>query len=385
MTVQRLSGMHGIGVDRMGSLADQASDPEILRLENLDTDIRPPSGVVQITQSSVEQDRSNSYLPFMGSDELRTAATNLVNRLAGTDYEWQRSAIVCAGGLTGILNTLLALLENGDEVILPDPIYIGLVNRVHLSGGKPIFVPYDNINGVWVLDKGELERAVTARTRIFLMMSPSMPAGAVFTREDWELICKLCIQSGSWMVYDSAMERILFDGMEHIHPASFPGMARRTITVGSVSKEYRMIGWRIGWIVAPPDVVNDIGLVNISNVVCPVGIAQEAAASALRMPDFDIFNATREWEKRRDILLQELDGLPVIRPQGGWSLLMDVSRYGINGAEASTRFFEKGKIAATPMTGWGSKRSDRYIRLVYSNEPVERLKGIRSRIEKALA
>jgi len=321
----------------------------------------------------------------MGSDELRQAATNLVNRLAGTEYEWERSAIVCAGGLTGILNTLLALLEDGQEVVLPDPIYIGLVNRVRLSGGNPIFVPYRNINGVWVFDKIELERAVTSRTRIFLMMSPSMPAGAVFTHEDWELICNLCIQSGSWMIYDSAMERILFDGLEHIHPASFPGMPGRTITVGSVSKEYRMIGWRIGWIVAPPETVNDIGLVNISNVVCPVGIAQEAAAYALRMPDFDIFTATREWENRRNVLLKELEGFPVIRPQGGWSLLMDVSRFGMNGAEASTKFFEKGKIAATPMTGWGSKRSDQYIRLVYANEPVERLKGIRSRIETALA
>ena len=186
------------------------------------------------------------------------------------------------------------------------------------------------------------------------------------------------------MIYDSAMERILFDGLEYIHPASFPGMAERTITVGSVSKEYRMIGWRIGWVVAPPEIVNDIGLVNISNVVCPVGITQAAAASALRMPDSDVFSAAKEWEKRRDVLLQELDGLPIIRPQGGWSLLMDVSGFGIDGAEASRRFFEKGKIAATPMTGWGSKRSNRYIRFVFSNEPAERLKGIRKRIDAAL-
>jgi N-succinyldiaminopimelate aminotransferase len=384
MSVRRLSGIQSIGVDRMGSLADQAADPEILRLENLDTDVPPPSGVIQITQSSVELDRSNSYLPFMGSDELRQAATNLVNRLAGTEYVWQRSTIVCAGGLTGILNTLLAILEEGDEVVLPDPIYIGLVNRVLLSGGKPVFVPYHNVDGIWSLDKTALERAITSRTRIFLMMSPSMPAGAVFTREDWELICKLCIQSGCWMIYDSAMERILFDGTEHIHPASFSDMAGRTITVGSVSKEYRMIGWRIGWIVAPPEIVNDIGLVNISNVVCPVGIAQEAAASALRMSDSEIVNATRQWEERRNVLLQELDGLPFIRPQGGWSLLMDVSGFGMNGEEASRRFFVKGKIAATPMTGWGSKRSDQFIRLVYSNEPVERLRGIRARIENAL-
>lgn len=180
------------------------------------------------------------------------------------------------------------------------------------------------------------------------------------------------------------MERILFDGAEHVHPASFPGMADRTITVGSVSKEYRMIGWRVGWIVAPPAIINDIGLVNISNVVCPVGIAQTAATLALRTPDADIAAATAAWQHRRDVLLQELAGFPIVKPQGGWSMLMDVSIFGLTGAEASARFLARSKIAATAMTGWGSKRSDHFLRLVFSNEPVHRLRGLRARVEAAL-
>jgi N-succinyldiaminopimelate aminotransferase len=376
--------MAGIGVDRMGSLADQASDPEILRLENLDTDLLPPHGVSEITQNATQQDASNSYLPFLGSNELREAATNVVNRLAGTNYVWNKSTIISAGGLNGILNVLLALVNSGDEVILPDPIYIGLVNRVRLSGGVPVFVPYRIENDTWIFDQNALQNAITSKTKLFLVMSPSMPAGAVFSRQDWEVICKLCLDSGAWLIYDSAMERILFDGYDHIHPASFPGMAERTITIGSVSKEYRMIGWRIGWIVAPPTIVDAIGLVNISNVVCPVGIAQAAAAAALRMPDSEISNATKEWERRRDLMLHELQELPVIKPQGGWSMLMHASKFGMTGAELSKRLFERSKIAATAMTGWGSARSDQFIRFVFSNEPVSRLTGIRRRIEKAL-
>ena len=167
-------------------------------------------------------------------------------------------------------------------------------------------------------------------------------------------------------------------------PLRFPGMAERTITVGAVSKEYRMIGWRIGWIVAPPSIIDDIGLVNISNVVCPVGIAQAAATVALQSPDSDIATASAEWQARRDLILQELDGLPVVKPQGGWSMLMDVSGFGLTGAEASERLLEKGKIAATAMTGWGSERSANFIRFVFSNEPVDRLRGIRERVEAAL-
>ena len=384
MPVSRLAGMAGIGVDRMGNLADQSQDGAILRLENLDTDLRPPPGVEEATRQAVGKDDANSYLPFLGANSLRRAAAALVSRLSGVEYNWQNSTIVSAGGLNGILNVLLALLEPGDEVILTDPIYIGLVNRVRLAGGIPVFAPYQIEDGVWRLDRDRLRQAVTPKTKILLMMSPSMPTGAVFTRQDWDSICVACQDADAWLLYDSAMERILFDGLDSMHPASFPGMAQRTITVGAVSKEYRMIGWRVGWIVAPPAIIDDIGLVNISNVVCPVGIAQAAATVALQAPDTDIAAASAEWQNRRDTILHELEGFPIIKPQGGWSMLLDVSGFGLTGAEVSQRLLEKGKIAATAMTGWGSERSANFVRFVFSNEPVSRLRGLRERVETAI-
>jgi len=384
MPVSRLAGMTSIGVDRMGQLADQLHDEAILRLENLDTDLRPPPGVVEATQQAVTLDSANSYLPFLGADETRQAATALVSRLSGVDYDWNRSTIISTGGLNGILNVLLALLEPGDEVLLTDPIYSGLINRVRLAGGVPVYVPYQIVDGVWSLDHDQLNQVVTPKTRLFLMMSPSMPSGAVFSRHDWAAICTSCQRVDAWLLYDSVMERLLFDGLEYIHPASFPGMAERTITVGAVSKEYRMIGWRVGWIVAPMAISDAIGLVSISNVVCPVGIAQAAAAIALRTPDADVAAATAEWQRRRDVILTELAGLPIVKPQGGWSLLLDVAPFGLTGAEASQRLLDRGRIAATAMTGWGSQRSDQFIRFVFANEPVQRLRGLRERVMAAL-
>lgn len=385
MPVSRLAGMAGIGVDRMGNLADQSQDGAILRLENLDTDLRPPPGVEEATRQAIGEDDANSYLPFLGADALRQTAAALVSRLSGVEYDWRNSTIVSAGGLNGILNVLLALLEPGDEVILTDPIYIGLVNRVRLAGGVPVFAPYQIEDGVWRLDRERLRQAITAKTKVLLMMSPSMPTGAVFTRQDWESICSTCREADAWLLYDSAMERILFDGLDSLHPAAFPGMAQRTITVGAVSKEYRMIGWRVGWIVAPPAIIDDIGLVNISNVVCPVGIAQAAATVALQAPDADIAAASAEWQSRRDTILKELEGFPIVKPQGGWSMLLDVSGFGLTGTQASQRLLEKGKIAATAMTGWGSERSANFVRFVFSNEPVSRLRGLRQRVEAALS
>jgi N-succinyldiaminopimelate aminotransferase len=381
--VHRLRELKSIGVDRMGAAADHLQNKTLLRLENLDTDLLPPEGVIEATKDQIGDDNANSYLPFVGSNELRKAAAALVSRLSGLSYNWNDSTIICAGGLNGILNALLALLEDGDEVVMTDPIYIGLINRVRLAGGVPVYLPYKIDNGIWTLDCDQLDEAVTPKTKVLLMMSPSMPTGAVFSRRDWEVICAACCRVNAWLLYDSAMERILYDRLEYVHPASFPRMAERTITVGSVSKEYRMIGWRVGWIVAPPKIINDIGLVTISNVVCPVGIAQKGATIALRASDSDIASVTKEWQRRRNKILEELQGLSVIKPHGGWSMLMDASSLGFSGAEFSKRLLEKGQVVATAMTGWGSKRSDGFVRFVFSNEPVERLKGLRDRIEAA--
>jgi aspartate/methionine/tyrosine aminotransferase len=209
MTVARLAGMAGIGVDRIGAAADAAADPAVLRLENLDTDLRPPPAALAATHAAVDLDRANSYLPFLGADRLRAAAAALVGRASGIDYDWRRSAIVTAGGLSGILNVLLALLEPGDEVIMPSPIYIGLVNRVRLAGGVPVFVPMRVIDGAWRFDAGRLASAVTSRTRVFLWMSPAMPTGAVLGADDWRALADACIAADAWLLYDAAMARIL--------------------------------------------------------------------------------------------------------------------------------------------------------------------------------
>jgi aspartate/methionine/tyrosine aminotransferase len=144
------------------------------------------------------------------------------------------------------------------------------------------------------------------------------------------------------------------------------------------------VGWRVGWVVGPPDILSDIGLVSISNVVCPVGIAQAAAAAALAAPAADLEAAVAEWERRRDVIVRESEGLPIVRAEGGWSLLLDVAALGCDSVTASRRLMEQGGIAATAMVNWGSERSDRYVRFVFSNEPVERLQGIGERVRRAL-
>ncbi|CAN7427651.1 pyridoxal phosphate-dependent aminotransferase [Trinickia sp. LjRoot230] len=383
MTVTRLASIPGIGVDRVGDAADSMRDADILRLENLDTDLRPPAAALRATHQAIDDDAANSYLPFLGLPALRQAAVERVGRAAGCVYDAASECIVSAGGLAGILNVLLSILEPGDEVVLTSPTYAGLINRVRLAGGVPKFARLIPGADGWRLDLDSLADAIGPRTKAFLMMSPSMPSGYVASVDEWRAVAAHCERIGAWLVYDAAMERILFDDRKVVHPASLPGMRERTITVGAVSKEYRMIGWRVGWIVGPAEIMNDVRLASLSNVVCQVGIAMPGAAAALSSGDDGVAEAVAEWQRRRDFLLSELADLPVVRPHGGWSLLIDTRSLGIEPPEASQRLLAHGKIAATPMTNWGPG-AERYLRFVFANEPVARLRDVRERVRHAL-
>lgn len=413
MTVSRLRDIPGIGVDVVGDAADAAADPDILRLENLDTDLRPPPVAVQATRAALGDDAANSYLPFPGHRALREAAAAHVARLAGRQYDPAAECVVTAGGLNGILNALLATVEPGQEVVLCDPVYAGLVNRVRLAGGVPRFVPAEPAEpaepagaagaagpagpagaaraagaaagGGWAVDPGRLAAAVGPATAAVLMMGPLMPSGLVLDDRHWSALAAALQRHPAWLLYDAAMERIRFDGRPPSHPAAHPGLAERTITVGSASKELRLIGWRVGWVVGPAPVLADIRLVGMTNVVCQVGIAQAAVAAALTAPDAeaDVAAATAVWQQRCRTVLEQLSGYPAVRPDGGWSLLVDTRPLGLAPGEASRLLFARGKVAATPMDGWGPS-GDHYLRIVFANEPEERLRELGGRFRQAL-
>jgi aspartate/methionine/tyrosine aminotransferase len=385
MTVTRLRDIPGIGVDVVGAAADNAGDPEFLRLENLDTDLRPPAVAIAATRAAIDDDAANSYLPFHGHRSLRAAAAAHVGRICGQAYDPDTECIIVAGGLNGILNTLLATVEPGQEVVLCDPIYAGLVNRVRLVGGIPRFVPTQAAAEGWTVDADRLAAAVGPRTAAVLVMGPAMPTGLVLDQRHWSALADACERHDAWLIYDAAMERIRFDGRPPGHPASHEGLARRTITVGSAAKELRLIGWRVGWVTGPPSIIADIRIVGLTNVVCQVGLAQDAVAAALDAPDADadVAAATAEWQRRCQTVLSQLADYPVIRPHGGWSLLIDTRPLKLTPAQLSQRLFDRAKVAATPTDGWGPS-GRHYLRIVFANEPTERLATLGDRFHQAI-
>jgi N-succinyldiaminopimelate aminotransferase len=383
---RRFEAVRGFGIDRVAAAADRPAqanpDWPVLRMENLDTDLPLPPEAVRETVAGLEQPESNSWLPFTGDHDLRAAIADFTDERTGHRYDPATEIVITVGGMEGLLNALLATVSDGDEIVVTDPTYAGIVNRIHLSGGTPVFAPFRVVEGEWRLDRDALVAAAPSAAGM-LLMSPSMPSGGTFDEEDWRLACELCREHDLFLIYDAAMERLLFDGRPLVHPLHFEGMVERTLVVGSLSKEHRMIGWRVGWVAGPAATVEDVGWAHVYNTTTPVGIARRAATEVLRGDQGHVAECVAELERRRDLLLEAFDGWPVVKPGGGWSLLLDVAELGFEPEDASRLLLEEASIAATGMRGWGADVAERHVRFVYSAEPLERLRGIPKRLEKS--
>ena len=381
MSVRRLAEIPGFNIDRVAAAA--GDDPAVLRLENLDTDLAPPPAAIEATRDALPTDEANSWLPFTGRNDLKAEVTRFIARRGGPAYDSASEVVITLGEGDAMLDSLLCLTDPGDEVVLTDPTYAGMLNRVRLAGAVPRLVPLHVADGSWRLDPDALRAAVTDRTRVVFIHNAAFPTGLVHTQAEWDAIAGVCRERDLWLLYWAGFEGVLFDGRTVIHPASLPGMRERTVIVGAVTLEQRMIAWRIGWVVAPAELMADISKVHIYNGLVASGFAQVGAAAALREPAADLDACNAEWQRRRDEMLRQLDGLPVVRADGAWSMLLDVAALGLDCHEVSRALLDQ-KVAATPMRGWGGAVADRHVRFVFSNEPVERLAVLGERVRAAL-
>jgi aspartate/methionine/tyrosine aminotransferase len=380
---RRIADVVGFGIDRTAHAADELrADWPVLRMENLDTDLPLPPEAIPETVAGLERPASNSWLPFTGDLDLRAAIADFTAERTGHRYDPEREVVVTSGGTSAILDVLLATVDPGDAVLLTDPTYAGIVNRVRLAGGVPQLVPYRVDGGEWRLDLDAFAAAAAAKPALAVLMSPSMPSGAVLTPGDWDTVCAALVEHDVPLLYDAAMERLLFDDRPLTHPLRREGMAERTVIVGSLSKEHRMIGWRVGWVAGPAALVESVGWMHVYNTTMPTAIARFPAAAVLRGDQGHVAECVAELEARRDLILEALDGWPVVRPGGGWSMLIDAIALGTTPAELSRSLLQDAAIAATPMLGWGGPVADRHVRLVYSAESLDRLRTLPERVGK---
>lgn len=336
-------------------------------------DFNTPAHICQAAKDALDQGKTR-YTPAAGEPALRKAICSKLLRDNGLSYTPDQ-IVVNNGAKHSLFNAFQALLEPGDEVLVPSPYWVSYPELIKMAGGIPVAVMGDPENGfkTTVL---QFRNAITPKTRAIVLNSPNNPNGYVYTRGELEQIAQLLEDFDLYCVSDEIYEFLVYEGAEHISIASISPQAKeRTIVINGMSKAYAMTGWRIGYTASPTNVAKAMTAFQSHSTSNVNSIAQYAAIAALSGPDLELRSMVAEFAKRRECvckLIEETPGLSCIKPMGAFYVMMNVSSLfgkGIDGRviDGSTAFtellLEHAKVAVVPGIGFGA---DAFVRLSYA-------------------
>ena len=381
-----------ISLISVSSTMKVAADADRLRREGADVvdfgagepDFPTPANIKNAAIEALNQNFTK-YTNTGGAEELKQTICDSHKRDYGTSYN-SKECIVTVGGKHAIFNLTQALLDPGDEVVIPVPYWVTYKDVVNYAGGKCVFVNTDEERG-FTLKASMIERALTPKTKIVILNSPSNPSGAVFERTELERIVFIAKDRGIWVMTDECYHRFLYDGEPH-SLAAIPGVKDTVLVAGSLSKTYAMTGWRIGFVLAPAPVVGGIGKLQSHSTSNPTSFAQKGALEALRGPQESVGIMLAEYRKRRDYVigrLRAMKGVTAQMPQGAFYAYPNVSAAFTNGIANSLQFSEKllaeEFVAVVPGEAFGTND---HIRISYATSMKELERGL-DRLQRFVA
>jgi len=320
------------------------------------------------------------YTPSSGIPELRQAIADKFKRENGLNYK-PGQIIVSCGGKHSCYNVILATCQEGDEVIIPAPYWLSYPEMVKLAGATPVILETTDQSG-FRITPAQLRAAITPRTRLFILNSPSNPTGSVYSPEELKALGDVCIESGILIMSDEIYEHLLYDGAVHRSMASFsPAHFEHTIIVHGFAKAWSMTGWRIGFCAAPEPIARAMDAIQSHSTSNPTSFAQKGAVAALTGPQDHLAGWLGEFDRRRRYAhqrLNEIPGLTCFNAKGAFYLFPNISAAGLGSAEFCARLLEQEKVAAVPGIAFGA---DRYIRISYATSMANLEKGL-ERIER---
>jgi aspartate/methionine/tyrosine aminotransferase len=287
-----------------------------------------PQALKDAAKRAIDAD-INQYAITWGAKSLRDALSRTYAELYGMTVDPETMLTVTCGATEAMISTLLALVDPGDEVIVLEPFYENYGPDADIAGARPVYVPLRPPENVF--DRDELRKAFGPRTKAIIVNTPNNPTGRVFTRDELTFVASLCIEHDVVAVTDEIYEHIRYEG-EHIPMATLPGMADRTVTISGASKTFSVTGWRVGWIVAPPELTAGIRKVHDFVTVGAPAPLQEAVAVGLGLGRAYYDSLAAEYRKRRDLLLPALEaaGFAPRRPEGAYYVLCDITPFGFD-------------------------------------------------------
>jgi aspartate/methionine/tyrosine aminotransferase len=321
-------------------------------------DFSAPADLKEAARQAISDD-VNQYSITWGAKPFRKAITEKTAATYGVEFDPEREVTVCCGATEGMIATLLAVTNPGDEVIVFEPFYENYAPDSELCGATRRVVslrPPD-----WTFDRDELRRVFNSNTKAIILNTPNNPTGKVFTREELTFIGELCEEHDALAITDEIYEHILYDGAHHIPMMTLPGMRERTVTINSMSKTYSVTGWRVGWVLAPPDLTSSIRKVHDFLTVGAAHPLQQAGIMALAMPGSYYEKLAREYTHRRDKMIGILEtaGFRCFKPYGAYYVMTDISSFGFTDDVAFVRhMIHHAGVAGVPGSSFFSNPAD---------------------------
>ncbi len=320
------------------------------------------------------------YTPSSGVPELRQAIADKFKRENGLSYKPSQIIVSC-GGKHSCYNVILATCQEGDEVIIPAPYWLSYPEMVKLAGASSVILETTDQSGFRITPE-QLRAAITPRTRLLILNSPSNPTGSVYSPEELKALGDVCIEFGVLIMSDEIYEHLLYGGAAHQSMASFsPAHFEHTIVVHGFAKAWSMTGWRIGFCAAPEPIAKAIDAIQSHSTSNPTSFAQKGAVAALTGPQDHLPGWLEEFDRRRRYAhkrLNEIPGISCFDAKGAFYLFPNISATGLGSAEFCARLLEQEKVAAVPGVAFGA---DRYIRISYATNMANLEKGL-ERIER---
>jgi aminotransferase len=327
--------------------------PDVISLGVGEPDFVTPWRVRETAVYRLEHGRT-TYTANRGLPALCEALADHLRRRAGVEYDPVSQILVTTGVSEALDLALRAMLEPGDEVIVPEPCYVAYVPCVRLAGGVPVALPTRAEDG-FVPRADELERLVTPRTRAILINYPNNPTGASFERPALLALAAVAARHDLVVLTDEVYDRLVYDGA-HVAFASLPGMADRTILLNGFSKAYAMTGWRVGYAAGPADLIGAMTKIHQYTALCANRTAQEAAIEALKHGERDVEAMVEAYDLRRRLIVQGFNefGLPCHLPQGAFYAFPSVAPTGLSSEEFAERLLREGRVAVVPGEAFGA-------------------------------
>ncbi len=331
---------------------------------------------------SLEKGRT-FYTSNSGLKELRTEVSNYIKRTQGVTYDPLKEIFITVGGSEAIDLALRAMIDEGDEVLIPQPSYVSYEPCAILADAVPVIIELKEENEFRLTAQEVLEK-VTDKTKILVLPFPNNPTGAIMEKKDLEEIAKVVIEKDLYVISDEIYGELTYSG-KHVSIVSLPGMKERTILINGFSKAYAMTGWRLGYACGPAKIMEQMIKIHQFAIMCAPTTSQYAAVEALKNGDDDVAMMREQYNHRRRYLLNEFKriGLPCFEPYGAFYVFPCIKKFGMSSDEFCTRLLKEEKLAVVPGTAFGDS-GEGYIRVSYAYS-LENLKAAMERLERFIS